>query len=101
MPPDMPTVVGRSAWRELWESLDISITELTATTAEIDGLGTLAYLRGAYTETFTIGDAPEPISVTGKHLAILRRQPDGSWLITRWIWNSDEPDVEQVVEETG
>jgi uncharacterized protein (TIGR02246 family) len=98
MPPDMPAMVGLAAWREHVESLDMTVTQLTATTLEIDGLGTLAYLRGAYSQTYTVGEAPEPISVTGKHLAILQKQLDGSWLVTRWIWNSDGPDVQQAVE---
>ncbi len=73
MPPDMPAMVGLAAWREHVESLDMTVTQLTATTLEIDGLGTLAYLRGAYSQTYTVGEAPEPISVTGKHLATLPR----------------------------
>ena len=91
MPPEMPPIVGLTAWREHVETLDMTVTELTATTLEIDGLGTLAYLRGTYSQTYTVGESPEPISVTGKHLAILQKQPDGSWLVTRWIWNSDLP----------
>lgn len=100
MPPDMPALEGLAAWREFVASLNMTVTELTATTLEIDGMGSLAYLRGAYSQTSTVGDSPEPTSVTGKHLAILRRQSDGSWLVTRWIWNSDEPDVQQALVET-
>jgi uncharacterized protein (TIGR02246 family) len=101
MPPDLAAVVGKGAWREWVESLDATAIDLTATTLEIDGLGSLAYLRGEYSQTYTFGESPEPISDTGKYLAILRKQPDGSWLITHWIWNSDAADVQQDDQSNG
>jgi hypothetical protein len=32
-----------------------------------------------------------PVSETGKHIVIARRQADGSWLWTDVIYNSDAP----------
>jgi ketosteroid isomerase-like protein len=58
---------------------------------EVDGYGDIAYARGTYDETFTMGGSEEMEADVGKILAILRKQPDGSWLITRWITNSDLP----------
>ncbi len=34
---------------------------------------------------------PEPITDVGKFLAILRKQPDGSWLVSHAIYNADAP----------
>jgi ketosteroid isomerase-like protein len=95
MPPGMPTMTGRAAFLEWAESQDMSFSEVTATAVEIEGQDGLAYLRGTYSQTYTVGGVPEPISMTGKHLAILRKQPDGSWLVTVWIWNLDLPLLEE------
>lgn len=55
---------------------------------EIDGAGDLAYARGTFSWTFRVGEG-EPVSDAGKWIAIWRRQPDGSWLASHDIWNSD------------
>jgi hypothetical protein len=33
----------------------------------------------------------EPMTDSGKYMAIARRQEDGAWLWTAVIWNSDLP----------
>ena len=38
-----------------------------------------------------MGGSEELIEDAGKILAILRKQADGSWIVTRWITNSDLP----------
>jgi uncharacterized protein (TIGR02246 family) len=91
MPPNSPAIQGRATMKEWVESLGITMTEHTIELVEIDGYGDLAYARGTYAEAYTMGGLAEPTEDVGKNLAILRRQPDGSWLITVWIWNSDLP----------
>jgi len=90
MPPNFPLVHGRAAWVEGAKAMGFDIIEMTTEILDIDGRGDLAYLRGAYSETFTVQGMPGPISDTGKFLWILRKQPDGAWLITTWIWNADQ-----------
>ena len=51
----------------------------------------LAYVLGTYTMTIVPPGAPGPIEDSGKYIEIRRRQPDGSWLISTDIFNSDLP----------
>lgn len=67
------------------------MTDFAGTIQEIDGRGDVAYLRTTWSHTVTMEGVPEPASEAGKQLIILKRQPDGSWLATHWIWNSDGP----------
>ncbi|MEE9230166.1 MAG: DUF4440 domain-containing protein [Acidobacteriota bacterium] len=101
MPPNSPAIQGRATMKAWLESLDITMTERKIELLEIDGHGDIAYARGTYAETFTVGGVPEPIENVGKNLSILRKQPDGSWLIAVWIWNSDlpPPEPESATEE--
>ncbi len=89
MPPNFPVVHGRAAWVDWAKAMGFDIIEMTTEILDIDGRGDLAYLQGAYSQTFTVEGMPGPISDTGKFLWILRKQPDGAWLITIWIWNAD------------
>lgn len=90
MPSNQPALEGLAAYREWVEPQDFSVSELTATVAEIDGRGDLAYVRGTYSETFTVGEG-EPIEEQGKYVFILKKQADGSWRIALVISNSDLP----------
>jgi ketosteroid isomerase-like protein len=94
MPPGMQALEGRSAWLEWAGSLGVTIAEMTVEVIEIDGRVDLAYLRGSYSQTFTIEGVPEPISDTGKYLFILKKQTDGSWRVAIWIWNPNESFLE-------
>jgi ketosteroid isomerase-like protein len=58
---------------------------------EVMGYADLAYLRGSYSMTFSLPGVPAPIDEQGKFLQIYRKQGDGSWKITREIYNSDLP----------
>ena len=91
MPPNGPAVEGRAAIREFIESTGLVMTEHTFEFTHIDGIGDTAHARAKYTEAFTIGGVAPAIEDTGKVLGILRRQPDNSWLIAAWCWNSDLP----------
>jgi ketosteroid isomerase-like protein len=88
MPPNAP-LVDLSTYLEQLEAADFRVTGITATVQEIDGRDGLAYLRATYSSTFTVGG--ESGEGMGKYLVILRKQPDGSWLASVWIWNSNVP----------
>jgi ketosteroid isomerase-like protein len=90
MPPNDPIVEGRAAIVAYAEETGLQIQESTVSADEINGRGDLAYFRGTYRLTLSFGDA-EPFTDVGKWVAILRKQPDGSWLYSAWIWNSDLP----------
>ena len=89
MPPNESAIQARDAIRA-WEDLPPPI-KANLTIVEIDGRGDLAYVRGAYTDTYKPIDKPGLIQDTGKYIEILRKQQDGSWLIAILIFNSDLP----------
>jgi uncharacterized protein (TIGR02246 family) len=89
LPPNAPPVKGRAAIRE-WITGFVGVATFTAPVLEVMGDGALAYTYGTYTIA-TRPDAPSPASDAGHWLAVLERQSDGTWLIKRNIWNSDQP----------
>ena len=91
MPPNGPAVEGRAAIQEWIESIGLVMTEHTFEFTDVGGQGDVAYGRAMYTEAFTIGGVAPAIEDSGKVLGVLRRQPDNSWLIAAWCWNSDLP----------
>ena len=88
--PHAPAVQGREAIQQ-WLATLPPISNAKGQGLEIAGDGDLAYLRGTYTMTFSIPGAPAPIDEQGKFLQIYRKQGDGSWKMTREIYNSDLP----------
>ena len=91
MPPNIPTMKGRAAYEEWFTSLEPTMTEVNYEIQEIDGYGDIAYAIATYSETFSLKGVEEPIYDEGKILTIVRKQPDGSWLFSRWMWASDLP----------
>ena len=91
LPPNQPAVKGRAAIQN-WGAA-FSLTDFTITPLEIDGRDGLAYARVtySYSGTLTAEGMSEVVTDSGKVLGILRRQPDNSWLIAVWCWNSDLP----------
>ena len=89
MAPNSEAIVGRAAIQTFFESFPpISSMELLAT--EVEGVGDLAYVRGSYTMTVA-PEGADPISDTGKYIEIRRKQADGTWLLSRDLYNSDLP----------
>lgn len=98
MPPNGPAVEGRGAIRAWLKSIGLVMTEHTFEFTDIRGQGDIAYCRAAYTEAYTVGDLAPEIEDAGKTLGVLCRQPDNSWLIAAWCWNSDLPVPEDASE---
>jgi ketosteroid isomerase-like protein len=91
MPPNALVIAGRAAMLDELRARTYTVTQFEQSLQEIDGRNGVAYIRGPYSITVTLPGFPEPVVDTGKSLAILRKQPDGSWLITIACWNSDLP----------
>ena len=91
MPPNGTTIEGRGVFREWVESLGLVATEHMIEFTDVGGHGDVAYGRANYAETVTVGGVTPAVEDVGKILTILRRQPDNSWLIAVWCWNSDLP----------
>ena len=90
MPPNEPVVQGRAAIQS-WMSAFPPVSAFSLTPQQVDGQDDLAYIRGNYMMTLTPPGAPAPVEDHGKYIVIERKQPDGSWLITDDIFNSDVP----------
>ena len=85
MPPNQPTVTGRAAIHD-WLANFPPIVSFDLRTEEVTGMGDLAYVRGRWTYVLALEGSP---SDSGRFLEIHRLQPDGTWRITRDIFNSD------------
>jgi len=72
---------GKAAMRAMVDEAQMTFHELTFEVAEIDGRADLAFLRGTFSATISVGEA-EPFEGPGKYVWILKKQPDGSWLVT-------------------
>jgi len=83
MPAGQPAVVGRTAVQS-W--FTIAATDWRHQILEIEGQGGLAFVRASYSLTLAI---PNFAPVSGKVLAVLRRQADGSWLVARYAFSCD------------
>jgi uncharacterized protein (TIGR02246 family) len=92
MVPNAAAIEGRADLLAMMESLPVpEYSEYVTAFLDVDGYGDVAYVRGTYSETYTVWGIAEPVSDTGKSLAVVRKQGDGSWLISVAAWNSDLP----------
>jgi uncharacterized protein (TIGR02246 family) len=92
-PPGGSEVAGTAALRAWWTSREAtdSLELFDLDPGEIVVAGDLAYSRGTSTSRFRNRRTGEISKQVVRHLDILRRQPDGRWLISRHIRNSSEP----------
>ena len=77
--------------RDMIASIGMTVMKHSLEFVDVDGHNDIAYGRAVYSESFTVEGVAEPIEDSGKILSVLRKQPDGSWLISLWMWNSDLP----------
>jgi uncharacterized protein (TIGR02246 family) len=95
----LPPVVGIAAINEFWfpsASAKTKITNFLQTVDEVDGDGTLAYVRGRSELAWTVdaGGKAQNWRNAGNFLALFKKQADGKWLISHLIW--DDPPNQQV-----
>src|SRR5215471_16345322 len=89
-------VMGDKAIRAFWFPKDAPPTTVTSLTQRIDevgGSGDFAFIRGHSRVSWISGTGPDAkaVSLAGTFLTILRRQRDGSWLITHHTWDDPPP----------
>jgi ketosteroid isomerase-like protein len=89
-PPGIPDVAGKAALRAWWTSREAadSLEVFELDPGEIIVAGDLAYSRGTSMSRFRNRRTGQISNQSVRHLDILRRQPDGHWLISRHIRNS-------------
>lgn len=88
MPPGSPEIKGRKAIGEFFGHFP-KLEKLQWKRAEVVGNGDLAYSMGSFSFEVNPPGAKKPVVEKGKYIEIWRRQADGSWLITRDVYNSD------------
>ena len=89
MPPNHPAVEGRAAIRE-WCVATPKMTDNVLEVFEIEGSGDLAYVVGRYSTVVHL-DGIGAVPDSGKYMEIRRRTADGTWEMTRDMFNSDLP----------
>ncbi len=91
MPPGMPAVVGRDAavgfMRAFLGQFDLRI-EYVSEETRVDG--DVAYDRGTYSQTLVPKAGGQAISENGKFLWLYLRASNGTWRMSRVIWNASE-----------
>jgi ketosteroid isomerase-like protein len=89
--PNAPAAEGRAAIRSAQATFLGTYRDLLYTPIEIDGIASLAYVRGTYSWTATVLGARRDIQDRGKFLLIMRKQEqeEVGWLIYAEMFNSD------------
>lgn len=88
MPPNHPALENKEAILSWMKSFP-KVIGAQFTCDEIGGAGDFAYVRGKYFFTLQPEGIPTSIEDHGKYIEIRKRQPDGSWPVSRDIFNSD------------
>ena len=90
MAPGKPASVGKKSVRAYYQSIfDAFEVQLDSYYEEVEVSGDMAYGRGEATVRLTPRNGGETTVTSSKYLNILARQPDGSWMTTHDIWNSN------------
>ena len=77
---NQPPVKGRTSIESCLAGLP-PVAGFTLRTTKIEGRDDLAYVQGTFALTVTPAGATAPTEESGYFLEVLRRQPNGQWLI--------------------
>ncbi len=90
MPPDAPEVRGREAIRQnLQATFEAADIEVQVHVEETEFSGELASVRGTFALITTPKDGSASAEIQGNWMRLMRREPDGRWLVARELWNSE------------
>jgi len=89
LPPNMSEVHGKEAIRKFLSGFP-KMTLFKETVEAIDGDAEYAYPQGTYETEFTPPGSKTAVKEKGKVMGVWRKQSDGSWKVSRVIWNSDK-----------
>jgi uncharacterized protein (TIGR02246 family) len=94
MVPGDPTVTGKDAIARTMKNVVADPNwslALQAVQVEVSRGGDLGYLRGTYSLTTTDPATKKLVPEKGRFVAILRKEPDGSWRVIQDMNNADAP----------
>jgi len=92
MIPGTPSDSGRVAIEKRFAAgfAASTMSEVTQTTDEVQVAGQTAYERGTFSQKVT-PTTGQPSMQRARYLAIWRRQPDGKWKCSRFLFNDLPP----------
>jgi ketosteroid isomerase-like protein len=91
LPPDLPTIVGKTALRRYVESsLQMPGFQITWSSSDVvlSPDGNLAYMFSKNAVTVN-GQDGTPVTMNGRAVTIWRRELDGEWRCAVDIWNAE------------
>ena len=96
MPAGQHPLTSPNDIRSFWWPLDGSHTQILTFQRHIDeinGAGDLAWVRGtdSLTYSYAKGSTRSQIGSRSMTLAVWRRQPNGTWRISRMMWGTRGP----------
>lgn len=92
MPPNQIVVVGKEAVRAVVQPfLEQFTLEESISLDELEVSSDWAFARGTRQFRVTPKAGGDTLEQSVKFIHILRRQSDGTWKFSRWIWNGDSP----------
>jgi uncharacterized protein (TIGR02246 family) len=89
LPPNGAPIRGRTAIEAALAGVD-TVLSFAHNIVELDGRGDLAYVWVDYSFSGLLPNVDQPFTDMGKALILLRKQPDGSWMFSRVMWNANE-----------
>lgn len=100
MPPNVPAREGADEIRGFLNDLFAQGSSTVKDTfVDVRMANGWACAHGTYTLATTTTEGAEPTSVEGKWMALCHRQPDGTWNLSRNIWNTDTPPAGAMMEK--
>ena len=92
MPPDVEDAQGRSEIQSAFSYILSAATreDMAVTTRELDVYGDTAYELGTFADTH-IPHGGTKVTVRARYMCVWKRQPDGTWKIHRFLFNSLPP----------
>jgi uncharacterized protein (TIGR02246 family) len=89
MPPNGPNIQGRDNIRQFFTNFP-PISDMKLELMEIDGRDDIAFVRGIYSMNISLPTG-STVHDTGKYVELRKKQADGTWLIARDMFSSDQP----------
>ncbi len=90
IPQGSRAIEGMKAIKQFWwpSGGKTIVKAFTITTEEVGGEGEVAYIRGAFTLSFTYEDGSNKLERTnnGNYLMIMKRQTGSDWRISHRMW---------------
>jgi len=90
MQPDGPLLEGHDAIvTNMTKSFDSTKAQQTATVDEVIVTGDHAYARGTWNLNPMAAAGADTKATNGKWSVLYQRSAEGTWLVSRWMWNQE------------